>query len=118
MIPAQALVSAIPDVTKRGAFQTPSAPRCSSSPAASRPPSAGTVIAEAPGGALLHFNWLGYIVMAVSLLSLTLMYFVHKAVSRINPGPGAAEPGGSTSGGMLFVRKPVVKLLGNRNSPP
>jgi len=31
-------------------------------------------------GVLLHFNWLGYIVMGVSLVSLALMYFVHKAV--------------------------------------
>ena len=41
---------------------------------------AGAVIAEAPNGALLHFNWLGYIVMAIALVSLSLMYFVHKAV--------------------------------------
>ena len=34
----------------------------------------------APNGALLHFSWLGAIVAGVALVSLLLMYFVHKAV--------------------------------------
>ena len=38
------------------------------------------VIVEGADGSLRHFNWLGYIVMAISLVALTLMYFVHKQV--------------------------------------
>ena len=42
--------------------------------------SIGAVIAQNADGSLSHFNWLGYIVMAIALGSLTLMYFVHKQV--------------------------------------
>ncbi len=79
MIPAQALFSAIPDVTKRGAFNAVSASLQQFAGGVSSA-IAGAVIVAAPGGALQHFNWLGGIVMMVSLLSLTLMYFVHKQV--------------------------------------
>ena len=79
MIPSQALISAIPDVTKRGAFNAISASLQQFAGGVSSA-IAGMVIAEAPGGALEHFNWLGYIVMGIALVSVTLMYFVHKAV--------------------------------------
>jgi hypothetical protein len=32
-------------------------------------------------GSLLYFDWLGYIVVATALASLTLMYFVQKSVA-------------------------------------
>jgi predicted MFS family arabinose efflux permease len=79
MIPSQALISAIPEVTKRGAFNAINASLqqfaggCSSA-------IAGAVIAQNADGSLSHFNWLGYIVMAIALASLTLMYLVHKQV--------------------------------------
>jgi hypothetical protein len=79
MIPSQALMSAIPDVTKRGAFNAINsslqqfAGGCSAA-------IAGAVIVQNADGSLSHFNWLGYIVMAIALVSLTLMYFVHKQV--------------------------------------
>jgi predicted MFS family arabinose efflux permease len=79
MIPSQALFSAIPEVTKRGAFNAISASLQQLAGGVSAA-IAGAVIVEAPGGTLSHFNWLGTIVMAVSLVSLLLMYFVHKAV--------------------------------------
>ena len=78
MIPSQALLSAIPDVTKRGAFNAISASLQQVAGGVSAA-IAGAVIVE-NNGVLLHFNWLGYIVMGVSLVSLALMYFVHKAV--------------------------------------
>jgi predicted MFS family arabinose efflux permease len=84
MIPAQALMSAIPDVTKRGAFNAVSASLQQFAGGVSAA-IAGAVIALAPNGALLHFNWLGGIVMGVALLSLTLMYFVHQAVPEPAP---------------------------------
>jgi len=84
MIPAQALFSAIPDVTKRGAFNAISASLQQMAGGISAG-IAGAVIALAPNGALLHFNWLGIVVMAVALLSMALMYFVHRAVPEPPP---------------------------------
>ena len=84
MIPSQALMSAIPEVTKRGAFNAVSASLQQVAGGVSAAV-AGAVIVEASDGVLQHFNWLGYIVMAVSLLSLALMYFVHKAVPEPAP---------------------------------
>jgi len=86
MIPSQALMSAIPDVTKRGAFNAVSASLQQVAGGVSAA-IAGAVIVEAPNGRINHFNWLGYIVMAVSLVSLVLMYFVHKAVPEPAPRP-------------------------------
>ena len=43
------------------------------------------VIVAAPDGTLRHFNWLGGIVMTVSLVSVVLMYFVHKQVPEPPP---------------------------------
>jgi predicted MFS family arabinose efflux permease len=79
MIPSQALISAIPEVTKRGAFNAISASLQQFAGALSAA-IAGAVIIEEQGGQLEHFNWLGLIVIGVSLVSLTLMYFVHKQV--------------------------------------
>jgi predicted MFS family arabinose efflux permease len=79
MIPSQALLSAIPEVTKRGAFNAVSASLQQVAGGVSAAV-AGAVIVQMPSGALSHFNWLGYIVMAVALVSLSLMYFVHRQV--------------------------------------
>ena len=79
MIPAQALLSAVPDVTKRGAFNAVNASLQQFSGGISAS-IAGAVIVQQPDGVLKHFNWLGYIVMAVSLVALVLMYFLHKSV--------------------------------------
>ena len=79
MIPAQALVSAIPEVTRRGAFNAISASLQQLAGGVSAAV-AGAVIVEAADGTILHFNWLGYIVMCTTLASLALMYFMHKQV--------------------------------------
>ena len=80
MIPFQALISAMPEVTKRGAFNAINA---------SLQQFAGGMLGRHRGRGdrraagrhrCGHFNWLGYIVMAISLVSVTLMYFVHKQV--------------------------------------
>jgi predicted MFS family arabinose efflux permease len=84
MIPSQALLSAIPEITKRGAFNAVSASLQQFAGGISSAV-AGTVIVAMPSGALGHFNWLGYIVMAIALVSVTLMYFVHKQVPEPPP---------------------------------
>jgi predicted MFS family arabinose efflux permease len=79
MIPSQALFSAIPDVTKRGAFNAISASLQQFAGGVSAAV-AGAVITQLPNGALSHFNWVGDIVIVVALTSLILMFFVHKQV--------------------------------------
>jgi len=84
MIPSQALMTAIPEITKRGAFNAVSASLQQVAGGVSAAV-AGAVLIETPAGVLEHFNWLGYIVMAVASLSLLLMYFVHKQVPEPPP---------------------------------
>jgi len=79
MIPSQALISAIPEPAKRGAFNAISASLQQFAGGVSAVV-AGLVIAQGPGGTLEHFNWLGYIVMVIAIISLILMYFIHKRV--------------------------------------
>jgi predicted MFS family arabinose efflux permease len=79
IIPSQALISAVPEVTKRGAFNAINASLQQFAGAISAA-IAGWVIVEQPDGSLSHFNWLGYIVMAILLVSVGLMYFLHKSV--------------------------------------
>ncbi len=79
MIPAQALFSAVPEVTKRGAFNAINASLQQFSGGISAA-IAGAVIVQGTDGALKHFNWLGDIVIGVSLVALVLMYFLHKSV--------------------------------------
>jgi predicted MFS family arabinose efflux permease len=86
MIPSQALLSAIPEVTKRGAFNAVSASLQQVAGGVSAA-IAGAVIVETPSGVLEHFNWLGDIVMAVAMVSLLLMYYVHKQVPEPEARP-------------------------------
>lgn len=81
MIPSQALMSAIPDASQRGAF---SAVSSSVQQLAGGLGSmvAAAIIAENPDGTIVHFDRLGYIVVATSLVSVTALYFVQKQVAR------------------------------------
>ena len=79
MIPSQALISAIPEITKRGSFNAISASLQQFSGGFASM-IAGMIIVQSSTGQLQHFNWLGYIVMSTALLALLLMYFVHTAV--------------------------------------
>jgi len=88
IIPSQALISAVPDPAQRGAFNAINASLQQFAGAISAA-IAGWVIVEQPNGTLNHFNWLGYIVMAILLVSVTLMYFLHKSVPE-RSGPHVA----------------------------
>jgi predicted MFS family arabinose efflux permease len=79
IIPSQALISAIPDPTKRGAFNAISASLQQFAGGVSAAV-AGLVIVQLPNGALEHFNWLGIIVVTIAMVSVVLMYFLHKQV--------------------------------------
>jgi MFS family permease len=84
MIPAQALVSAIPGPTQRGAFNAVSASLQQLAGGISSGV-AGLIIVQTSDGPLEHFDWLGYIVVAVALVSVVLMYFVHEQVPEVTP---------------------------------
>jgi predicted MFS family arabinose efflux permease len=80
MIPSQALISAIPEPSQRGSFSAVSASLQQLSGGFGSV-LAAAIIAQNADGSLRHFDWLGYIVAATALVSLTLMYFVQKSVA-------------------------------------
>jgi predicted MFS family arabinose efflux permease len=80
MIPSQALISAIPEPSQRGSFSAVSASLQQLSGGLGSV-LAAAIIAQNADGTLRHFDWLGYIVAATALVSLTLMYFVQKSVA-------------------------------------
>jgi predicted MFS family arabinose efflux permease len=81
MIPSQALISAIPDPSQRGSFSAVSASLQQLSGGLGSV-LAAAIIAENADGTLRHFDRLGYIVVATSLLSLVAMYFIQKSVAN------------------------------------
>src|ERR1700726_3154022 len=80
MIPSQALISAIPEPAQRGSFSAVGASLQQLSGGLGSV-LAAALIAQNPDGSLRHFDTLGYIVVATSILSLTAMYFVQKSVA-------------------------------------
>lgn len=85
MIPAQALMSAVPDIARRGSFNAigSSLQQFSGGIASVI---AGAIIVENEGGPLQNFNWLGYIVMMAAVVSLILMRSIHRRVNESRPG--------------------------------
>ncbi len=86
MIPSQALISAIPEPSRRGAFNAVnvSLQQFSGGLASAL---AGLVVLRGVDGTLQRFDWVGYIVIATSLLALLFMYFVHRRVPEAIPEP-------------------------------
>lgn len=81
MIPSQALMSAIPDASQRGAFSAVSSSVQQLSGGLGSVVAAA-LIAENPDGSLQHFDRIGYVVVATSIISVIAMYFVQKQVAR------------------------------------
>ena len=79
MIPSRALMSAIPEPTKRGSFNAISASLQQISGGVASV-IAGATVTQGANGNLQHFDHLGYIVVGTTLLSLALMYFIDRAV--------------------------------------
>jgi len=82
MITASALMSAIPKAADRGAYMSfsSSLQQMAGGLAAVI---AGLIVVQAPEGTLLHFDTLGYVLVCTTLVSLTLMYFINRRVSRV-----------------------------------
>ncbi len=81
MIPSQAMISAIPAPHQRGSFSAIGASLQQLSGGLGSV-FAAMVIAQNADELLRHFDRLGYIVVATSLVALTAMYFVQKQVAR------------------------------------
>ncbi|WP_213775515.1 MFS transporter [Bradyrhizobium sp. dw_78] len=81
MIPSQALISAIPEPSQRGSFSAVSASLQQLSGGLGSV-LAAAIIAQNADGSLQHFDRLGYIVVATSILSLMAMYFVQRQVAK------------------------------------
>jgi len=81
MISSTALISAIPQPNDRGAFMSinSSVQQLSGGLAAAL---AGTVIAEGPGGKLMHYGTLGIIVMSSMTGCMIMMYFINRQVGH------------------------------------
>src|SRR5271170_6202221 len=79
MIPSQALISAIPEPGQRGSFSAVGASLQQFSGGLGSV-LAAALIAQNADGSLRHFDWVGYIVVTTSLVSLVAMYFVQKSV--------------------------------------
>lgn len=79
MIPTQALISAIPDPGSRGAFMAvnSSLQQLSGGVASVL---AGLIVAEGSDGRLEHFDRLGFILIASVLVTVGMMYLIHRRV--------------------------------------
>jgi predicted MFS family arabinose efflux permease len=82
MIPAQTLLSAIPEPSTRGAFMSVSASIQHLAGGVSAA-IAGAIVVEGPGGHLERFGWVGYVVVAAFVVTLVLM----ERLRRLVPEP-------------------------------
>ena len=80
MIPSQALISAIPDQSQRGAFSAISASLQQLSGGLGSV-LAAAIISQQADGSLLHFERIGYVVVTTTIVTLVAMYFVQKGVA-------------------------------------
>ncbi|MES2040017.1 MAG: MFS transporter [Pseudomonadota bacterium] len=87
MIPAQAMMSAVPAADSRGAFM---AINSSLQQIAGGVGSvvAGMIVSQPDGGSILHFDLLGDILVCTVLLTAVMMYFIHRMVAT----PAIAVP--------------------------
>lgn len=81
IIPTQAISSAIPAQTDRGAFMAVSSSlqQISGGVAAAF---AGMIVSRAEDGTILHFDTLGFILVGTTLFTVFIMYFVNKMVPQ------------------------------------
>ena len=96
MIASSALISAIPDPLDRGSYMSISSSlqQISGGVAAAV---GGMIVTETPSGAIEHFDVVGYVIVASTLLTLLMMYFINRRVER-STGPAAAA-GDATAAG-------------------
>jgi len=90
MISASALMSAVPQPSDRGSYMSISASLQQVSGGVASVV-AGLIIEQAPGGYVLHFDTLGYLLICTTLVSLTLMYSIDRAIKSPTRRNASAE---------------------------
>jgi hypothetical protein len=79
MIPFQALMSQVPSVTQRGSFSAISASIQQLSGGLASVVS-GHIVAFGADGRLQHYEIAGYVVVATSLVSVTMLWFLNRSI--------------------------------------
>lgn len=81
MIPASALMTAVPSLADRGAFMSINA---SVQQLAGGLASllAGWIVVQNEQGRLQHYDWLGYVVVVTMLISMALLLLIHRRVQK------------------------------------
>ena len=81
MIPSQALMSAIPEPSSRGAFMSVSSSLQQISGGIASVV-AGLIIVARPDGYLEHFNVVGYVMLGTVSITMFMMYFIHRSIQE------------------------------------
>lgn len=81
MIPSQALMSAIPSMSNRGSFMAVSSSLQQISGGLGAVV-AGLIVVETSDGRLEHFDKVGYVVAFMSLLTLMMVYVIHRSLKK------------------------------------
>ena len=84
MIPFQALVTSVPEPTKRGSFNAVSASIQQFSGAFASIV-AGNIVALGADGKLQHFSWIGYIVVGTTIITAILAWRIHRGIQNSKP---------------------------------
>jgi predicted MFS family arabinose efflux permease len=93
MISSTALISAVPSPADRGSYMSISSSlqQISGGFAATL---AGMIVKESPSGAIEHFDMVGYVLTATTLITLVMMYFINR---RVETSTALAQVGSSGS---------------------
>jgi predicted MFS family arabinose efflux permease len=89
MISASALMSAVPKPADRGSYMSISSSLQQMSGGVAAVV-AGLIVLQTPGGVLLHFDTLGYVLVCTTLISLALMYLIDRKIRGMPAAPAAA----------------------------
>ncbi|HRO66837.1 MAG TPA: MFS transporter [Pseudobdellovibrionaceae bacterium] len=81
MIPSQALMSAIPSAASRGAFMSVSS-SLQSLAGGIGSIVAGAIVVQGSAGEILHFDVIGYVISAIALVCMVMMYYINRSVAR------------------------------------
>ena len=98
MIPAQALMTAVPKPQDRGAFMSinASVQQISGGIASAV---AGMIVVQSPSGVLERYDVLGYVVMAAMVIPILLMYYLNRMIQRhaaAHPAPAYTQAAPAT----------------------
>ncbi|MBS0319058.1 MAG: MFS transporter [Proteobacteria bacterium] len=85
MIPFQAMITSVPEPTKRGSFNAINA-SLQQVAGGIASLAAGHIVTLAPDGKLQHFPWIGYVIVGTTLLSLLTLWRVKQALAA-RPAP-------------------------------